>query len=435
MSGPGRVIVIGGGIGGLCLAQGLRRAGVDVVVHERDAAVGSRWEGYRIHINPVGARALHACLPDAVWHEFLATAGRAGDFGWLTEQLRELLVVEESIMYPGAEDPAENHYAADRPTLRRLLLTGLEDAVQFGAEYVGYEQRADGTVLARFADGRTAVGDVLVGADGAGSRVRRQYLPQVQVAPAGAVGIAHKIWLTDEVRRALPPRLCTGMNVVHVDAPCFLFTSVFEPPPGTSARPYVLCALVTRPDLLPPDVTELDGDALRAVVDVLVASWHPQLRQALAGSDPESRGAVAFRYAEPGPAWPSTPVTVIGDAIHLMPPIGGLGGNTALRDAHLLSRLLGAAARGEQDTLAAISQYESDMRDYGAAAVRFALAQKDRALSHGTVPTTAARSWFRLCAAVPALRRRTFGPGPTDPAAPRAWEHVPATAGPPVPAP
>ena len=118
-----------------------------------------------------------------------------------------------------------------------------------------------------------------------------------------------------------------------------------------------------------------------------------------------------------------------------MPPIGGLGGNTALRDAHLLSRLLGAAARGEQDTLAAIGRYESDMRDYGAAAVRFAMAQKDRALSHGTVATTAARAWFRMCAAVPVLRRRTFGSGPTDPAAPRAWERVPAAAGPPVLAP
>jgi 2-polyprenyl-6-methoxyphenol hydroxylase-like FAD-dependent oxidoreductase len=171
------------------------------------------------------------------------------------------------------------------------------------------------------------------------------------------------------------------------------------------------------------------------VVDVLVAGWHPQLRLALAGSDPESRGAVAFRHAEPGSAWPSTPVTVIGDAIHLMPPIGGLGGNTALRDAHLLSRQLGAAARGERDTLAAISEYESDMRDYGTAAVRFALAQKDLALSHGAVATTAARTWFRMCAAVPALRRRTFGPGPTDPAAPRTWERARATAGPPVPAP
>jgi 2-polyprenyl-6-methoxyphenol hydroxylase-like FAD-dependent oxidoreductase len=417
------VIIIGGGIGGLCLAQGLLRAGIDVTVHERDQALGSRWEGYRIHVNPVGARALHACLPDARWQEFLATTGPGGDFGFLTEQMDELVVVEESVMYPDGADPAENHYAADRATLRRLLLTGLEDVVQFGAEFVGYEQRPDGTVEASFADGRTVVGDVLVGADGASSRVRRQYLPHIRTVDAGAVGVAHKIWLTDEVRAALPSRLGTGMNIVNVNAPCFLFTSVFEPPDSSSA-PYLLCALVTRPDLLPPDVSELDSDALRAVVDVLVAGWHPQLRRALAESDRGSRSAIAFRAAEPGEPWPTTPVTVMGDAIHLMPPIGGLGGNTALRDAHLLSRLLASAARGERDTVSAIGEYESEMREYGTATVRYVLAQKEQALSRGVLATAGARGWFRLCAAVPALRRRTLGSGFAGPAAARAWERV-----------
>lgn len=70
-----KVIVVGGGIGGLGLAQALRHQGVDVEVYERDATRGSRWEGYRLHINPAGARALHACLPEAGWQEFRATAG------------------------------------------------------------------------------------------------------------------------------------------------------------------------------------------------------------------------------------------------------------------------------------------------------------------------------------------------------------------------
>jgi cation diffusion facilitator CzcD-associated flavoprotein CzcO len=52
----------GAGIGGLCLAQGLRQAGVLVEVYERDDSPGSRWEGYRIHIDPaVPARCVRAC--------------------------------------------------------------------------------------------------------------------------------------------------------------------------------------------------------------------------------------------------------------------------------------------------------------------------------------------------------------------------------------
>lgn len=422
-----KVVVIGGGIGGLGLAQGLHRAGVEVVVHERDRAPGSRWEGYRIHINPVGARALHACLPAAVWQEFLATAGPGGDFGFLTQQLEELVVVEESIMYPDAEDPVQAHYAADRATLRRLLLTGLDDVVRFGAEYVGHTRLPDGRIEVAFADGSTDVGDVLVGADGSASRVRRQHLPQVRTVDAQAVSVAHKVWLTEESRAALPARLCTGMNIVMVDSPCFLFTSVFDPPRATGMRPYLLCALVARPDILPPDLTELGGEALRAAVDVLAARWHPELRRALAAADPESRGALAFRATAAVAPWESSPVTVLGDAIHTMPPIGGLGGNTALRDAHLLGRLLTAVDSGARELVPAIAEYEADMREYGAAAVRYALEQKDQALTNGAAAAAGARAFFRLCARVPALRRRAFADGWSAPATPRAWEL--ATAG------
>jgi 2-polyprenyl-6-methoxyphenol hydroxylase-like FAD-dependent oxidoreductase len=421
-----QVLVIGGGIGGLALAQGLRGAGVDVAVHERDHGAGSRWEGYRIHINPTGARALHALLPPAGWQEFLATAGPGGDFGFLTEQLDRLVVVEETIMYPDAADPAENHYAADRATLRRVLTGGLEDVVRFGSEFVGHTERPDGRVEACFADGSTAVADVLVGADGPASRVRAALLPHAAPVDAGVVGIAHKIWLTDETRAELG-RLATGMNAVQPDASCFLFTSVFEPRASTGARPYLLCALVARADLLPPDVTVLDPDALRAVVDVLVAGWHPRLRRALAASDAESRSAVAFRASPEVPAWTSGPITVLGDAIHTMPPIGGLGGNTALRDAHLLSRLLPAVDRGERDLRDAVAEYEVEMRDYGAAAVRYALEQAEQLLSTGAAATLATRTFFRLCAAVPPLRRRAFASGWTGPATPRAWERRPAT--------
>lgn len=59
------VVVVGAGIGGLCLAQGLRRAGIDVSVYERGAGPGRPWEGYLIDVNPAGSRALRACLPES----------------------------------------------------------------------------------------------------------------------------------------------------------------------------------------------------------------------------------------------------------------------------------------------------------------------------------------------------------------------------------
>jgi 2-polyprenyl-6-methoxyphenol hydroxylase-like FAD-dependent oxidoreductase len=63
---PLHVLIIGGGIGGLTLAQGLKKSGVNVAVYERDRTMTDRVQGYRVHINPAGSLALHECLPAAI---------------------------------------------------------------------------------------------------------------------------------------------------------------------------------------------------------------------------------------------------------------------------------------------------------------------------------------------------------------------------------
>src|SRR5256714_15468426 len=75
---PMHVVIIGGGIGGLCLAQGLKQAGMSVAVYERDRTLTDRVQGYRVHINPTGSRALHACLPPQLFDLFERTRGKPG---------------------------------------------------------------------------------------------------------------------------------------------------------------------------------------------------------------------------------------------------------------------------------------------------------------------------------------------------------------------
>jgi 2-polyprenyl-6-methoxyphenol hydroxylase-like FAD-dependent oxidoreductase len=69
--------------------------------------------------------------------------------------------------------------------LRAVLLTELDDVVRFGAEATRFARRADGTVRVWCADGSTDTADVLVGADGIGSAVRRWYLPHARVVDTG----------------------------------------------------------------------------------------------------------------------------------------------------------------------------------------------------------------------------------------------------------
>src|SRR5579863_5154982 len=92
---PLHVIVIGGGIGGLTLAQGLKKSGVNVAVYERDRTRADRVQGYRVHINPAGSVALHECLPPDLFDAFIRTCGkRSGGIRFLTEQMSVLLSLD-----------------------------------------------------------------------------------------------------------------------------------------------------------------------------------------------------------------------------------------------------------------------------------------------------------------------------------------------------
>lgn len=424
-----RVVIIGGGIGGLGLAQGLGKAGIAAAVYERDQSRAERVDRYRLHINPAGSRALHACLPADAWREFVARTGEAtGGFGFLTEQLRTLVVVEDAFMYTPSADPVERAYQAERKFLREVLLSGLDGVVEFGREFDRYELLPDGSVTAHFTDGSTATGDVLVGADGSRSAVRRQYLPGAGPVPTGTLGIGWAVSLDGAGGQRIPERLRTGMNIIMAASPFFLFTSVFRRPgrpgdePGTPTGDFLLCALVARRAACPPGIESLDGAALQSAAATLMGGWHPDLVRLAAEADPGMFSVFPFAAAPPAGKWESSSVTVLGDAIHTMPPTGGIGANVALRDASLLTRTLTAAARGDISLAQAIGDYEADMRDYAFRAVRSSLAIQRRALNSSPFAQAGMRTWFRLCAAVPAVRRVGFASAWGTDAAPRPWE-------------
>ena len=98
-------------------------------------------------------------------------------------------------------------------------------------------------------------------------------------------------------------------------------------------------------------------------------------------------------------AWPTGPVTLLGDAIHNMTPMAGIGANTALRDADLLRRNLIAAG---PDVTAAVADYERRMLDYGFAAVARSLRNTRFATSGHRV----ARGLLRAVNLAPPLKRR-----------------------------
>ncbi|WP_157744379.1 FAD-dependent oxidoreductase [Micromonospora viridifaciens] len=404
------VMIIGGGIGGLALAHGLRRAGIPTSVYERTHHRNDWLQGYRIHINPAGAAALRACLPPAGWQAFLDTVSPGGGFGFLTDRCTELLAMTDVEINPSSDAPENRHYAVSRIRLRDTLLAGLEDILHPGKTFTRYDV-AGNRVIAHFADGTTATADLLIGADGANSRVRRQLLPHAHRIDTGAVAIAGKYELTPEREKTLPAALATRANLVVPRSRGSLFTAVWKQSHQPTDRPlndltdYVLWGFTDAADRFPPDLQDLDGRALQRTVIERIPGWSPAFHRLIAESDPDTVNAFNVKSATPVNPWPSGRVTLLGDAIHNMTPMAGIGANTALRDADLLRRTLMAVHAGEMPLIPAISKYEREMIDYGFAAVKKSLRNARSAAQSTRATRTALRVMLRLAAATPPLHR------------------------------
>ncbi|NVK77511.1 FAD-dependent monooxygenase [Streptomyces morookaense] len=389
MGGRGiRVLIVGGGIGGLCLAQGLRKAGVDFTVYERDTAAGARQQGYRLRISPEGEAALRACLPPALQELLTVTGHRRGENGLdaYDEQLRPQWT-------PQFDDPRGDRPdrvdAVDRDILRRILLAGLEDRVRFGRTVVGCEHLPGGRVAARFADGSTAEGDVLVAADGANSQVRGRLLPTSRPTDLGVRTVFSRIAREDAVRAGLPEPLQDRFSyVIGADSHLGLMPMSFRSSPRQAAARlwpglelpdsgdyYMVVLNVHRDDLGISDQEffALDGPGLCRFAAHRTAAWHPGLRGLFHHARADLSFGVALRAQVPVTGWDTFPVVPLGDAVHTMPPSGGVGANTAVRDAAALTGALAAVDRGGRDAADAVAEYQKAMAVYATEGVEMSL--------------------------------------------------------------
>jgi len=233
------------------------------------------------------------------------------------------------------------------------------------------------------ADGTTAEGDVLVGADGIRSAVRNQKLPGTTVIDAGVrgLGVFGRTPLTPELAAQLPPHLFEGVIIAADRAGSRLLIAVYRPrqrapeaaaaiAPDVALEPvedYVMISCsVPAGTVIPPPAQWTDGTPamLRGAMLAAIETWHPAARALVMNVDLASVFVIPFGFLEPAPPWEPSRVTLIGDAAHAMLPTLGLGANLALRDAARLLDHLSAAARGESGLVPAIGAYEQGMRDY-----------------------------------------------------------------------
>ena len=407
------VAIIGGGPGGLALAQGLKKFGVDVAVFEKDRARTDYVQGFRLRLRQRGLDALTQNLPPNLLETFFATLGRAPTQNLLLDENFEPL--SGDAWGGGAREPDDTHpdKSVSRITLRQLLLSGLEDALTI-ATFTHYDEQPDGSIIAHFEDGPAVHADVLVGADGVASRVRKQLLPHATFSDTGvrrlagkltldkaaAVGISDR--LTDYNAMIRPSRGHSVMVTSHrIDPDAYRRFGLIGQDDATHAgidgfhfnntTSYVWWNTAYATGELASDdaLSTMDGGQLLETLLGRIRHWHPAILDLIRFTDPSTVALLKVRTSVPVESWPTRRVTLLGDAIHAMTYFRALGGNTAIYDSGILVRELVAASRGEKSLLTALRDYEAQMLEHGTEAVRSSLTAMQKNVFGAAAPQPA----------------------------------------------
>ena len=346
-----KVIIAGGGIGGLSLALSLHQIGLDPHVFE--SAPAFQFLGLGINIQPHAVRELTELgLGEELACHSIATAELA-----YYNKHGQLIWSEPRGKAAGYKWP---QHSVSRGALQRLLLEAARsrlgaDRIRAGHHLASFEAGEDG-VVARFTDRTTgrevaqAEGDILVGADGIHSAVRRSYSPRREIHYEGVINYRG-------VTAAKP--YLTGATMViagHRDQR-FVAYPILRLADGRCLINWI-CVVKTTDPMLPPE--EWGVRAGKAPILERFAGWTfdwldiPELVETTAD---------IFQFPDvdrdPLPQWSFGRVTMVGDAAHPMLPVGAQAGSQAIVDGRVLS----AALMRFKDPAQALRAYEHERMD------------------------------------------------------------------------
>lgn len=362
-----KVAIVGGGPGGLVLARLLQMKGVSVIVYERDKSRAVRVQGATLDLHEgSGLKALEAAgLMDAFKAHYRPGADK------LRIADPQGSIIFDDHLEEQAADFGDEHFRPeiDRGPLRELLLDSLNaGTVVWDSHMVGLEQEGEGWLL-RFQQGNTAYADLVIGADGANSKIR-PYVTPIKAFYSGVTIVEGTVY---DAAFTAP-----GVNTLVKGGKVFALgmeQSLIVSSKGDGSLAFYTGCKTPESWVVDSGIDFSNREAVLAWFQEAFTGW---------GSIWQELFANDKRYFIPRPqycmpldqTWEGrTNITLLGDAAHLMPPYAGEGVNMAMLDALELSECL--TGESFTDRLSAITHYEREMRKRASQTAQLTLEQTE----------------------------------------------------------
>lgn len=335
------VTIVGAGLGGLTLARVLHVHGIAATIYEAEPSAEARTQGGMLDIHEAdGQLALKAAGLHDAFRDLIHPGGEAS----------RVLDRQGRVLLDQPDDGTGGRPEVLRGELRRILLESLPPGtIRWGKKLAEVVSLGDGRHELSFADGSTARSDILVGADGAWSKVR-PLLSAVQPDYIGTTFI--ETYLHDaDARHPASAEAVGGGALFALEPGKGIFAH--REPDGV-LHTYVA---LNRPEAWFSDIDFSDTGAAMARIAAEFEGWAPALTALI--TDGETPPVLRRLHALPvGLRWERVPgVTLLGDAAHLAPPAGE-GANLAMLDGAELGQAISAHPGDIEGALAA---YEAAM--------------------------------------------------------------------------